>query len=68
MGSSTMTLKQGFTAVNPEYVQTITSMYLVGNGKVAFRAVYTSSVLFISLQTFKESQIFARRHPVDAFE
>ena len=68
MGLSTMTLKQGFAAVNPEYVQTITSMYLVGNGKVAFRTVYTSSVLFIPLQTFKESQIFARRHPVDAFE
>ena len=68
MGLSTMTLKQGFTAINPEYVQTIASRYLVGNGKAAFRTVYTSSVLFIPLQTFKESQIFARRHPVDAFE
>lgn len=68
MGLSTMTLKQGFTAINPEYVQTVTSRYLVGNGKVAFRTVYTSSVLFIPLQTFKESQIFVRRYPVDAFE
>lgn len=41
---------------------------LVGNGKVAFRIVYTPSALFILLQTFKEIQVFAGSHTVDAFE
>ena len=63
MGLSTMTLKQGFTAINPEYVQTITSRYLVGNGKAAFRTVYTSSVLFIPLQTFKEKSNICKETP-----
>ena len=41
---------------------------LVGNGKVAFGIVYTPSALLILLQTFKEIQVFAGSHTVDAFE